>query len=91
MLEKGMFQYIRSVQVSRNAPAYDRYPLNLPAVKNLGKLDLHPNVSFIVGENGTGKSTLLEAIAVSYGFNPEGVAEALTSQLKPAIQIYIIS
>ena len=72
MLKEGMFQYIRSVQVSRNAPAYDRYPLNLPAVKNLGKLDLHPNVSFIVGENGTGKSTLLEAIAVSYGFNPEG-------------------
>jgi predicted ATPase len=25
-----------------------------------------------VGENGTGKSTLLEAIAVAYGFNPEG-------------------
>ena len=27
---------------------------------------------FFVGENGTGKSTLLEAIAVGYGFNPEG-------------------
>lgn len=25
-----------------------------------------------VGENGTGKSTLLEAVAVAYGFNPEG-------------------
>ncbi|WP_425481541.1 hypothetical protein [Alkalibaculum sporogenes] len=23
-------------------------------------------------ENGTGKSTILEAIAVKYGFNPEG-------------------
>ena len=29
-------------------------------------------VTFFVGENGTGKSTLLEAIAVAYGFNPEG-------------------
>jgi predicted ATPase len=29
-------------------------------------------VTFFIGENGTGKSTLLEAIAVSYGFNPEG-------------------
>lgn len=29
-------------------------------------------VTFFVGENGTGKSTLLEAIAVAYGFNAEG-------------------
>ena len=29
-------------------------------------------VTFFAGENGTGKSTLLEAIAVAYGFNPEG-------------------
>jgi predicted ATPase len=33
---------------------------------------LNPRVSFFVGENGTGKSTLLEAIAVVEGFNPEG-------------------
>lgn len=31
----------------------------------------HP-ITFFCGENGTGKSTLLEAIAVAYGFNPEG-------------------
>ncbi|MDD4716374.1 MAG: AAA family ATPase, partial [Oscillospiraceae bacterium] len=29
-------------------------------------------VTFFVGENGTGKSTLLEAIAVACGFNAEG-------------------
>jgi predicted ATPase len=29
-------------------------------------------VTFLVGENGTGKSTLIEAIAVAAGFNPEG-------------------
>lgn len=38
----------------------------------MNNLKLHPNVTFIVGENGTGKSTILEAIAVAYGFNPEG-------------------
>jgi predicted ATPase len=35
-------------------------------------LDFHPRVTFLVGENGTGKSTLLEAIAVACGLNPEG-------------------
>jgi predicted ATPase len=35
-------------------------------------LKLHPKVIFIVGKNGSGKSTLLEAIATSWGFNPEG-------------------
>ena len=29
-------------------------------------------ICFFAGENGTGKSTLLEAIAVHYGFGPEG-------------------
>ncbi|WP_448070779.1 AAA family ATPase [Georgenia yuyongxinii] len=29
-------------------------------------------MTFLVGENGTGKSTLVEAIAVAYGLSPEG-------------------
>ncbi len=29
-------------------------------------------MTYFIGENGTGKSTLLEAIAVADGFNPEG-------------------
>ena len=29
-------------------------------------------MTFLVGDNGTGKSTLVEAIAVAAGFNPEG-------------------
>jgi len=48
------------------------YPFNLPAVRNLDGFTFHPKVTFIVGENGAGKSTLLEAIAVAWGFNPEG-------------------
>ncbi|HIF73612.1 MAG TPA: ATP-binding cassette domain-containing protein [Porticoccaceae bacterium] len=51
----------------------DSYPLNLPAIRNLDtQLKFHGAVTFIVGENGRGKSTLLEALAVSQGFNPEG-------------------
>jgi predicted ATPase len=50
----------------------NRYPFNLPALRNLDYIELHPKVTFFVGENGSGKSTLLEALAVSLGFNPEG-------------------
>ncbi|UTW46641.1 AAA family ATPase [bacterium SCSIO 12696] len=32
----------------------------------------HPHITFFVGENGTGKSTFLEALAVAWGFNAEG-------------------
>lgn len=52
--------------------SFDRYPFNLPAVRALDRLELHPKVTFFVGENGSGKSTVLEALAVSLGFNPEG-------------------
>lgn len=51
------------------------YVSRLPAVRFLQShraLTLHRPVTFFVGENGTGKSTLIEAIAVAYGFNPEG-------------------
>jgi predicted ATPase len=51
------------------------YPFTLPVVAWLarrGGLDLAPGVTLLVGENGTGKSTLVEAIAVAAGFNPEG-------------------
>lgn len=53
----------------------DRYLLNIPAIQSLAQgrpLALTKPVTFFVGENGAGKSTLLEAIAVAYGFNPEG-------------------
>lgn len=51
------------------------YLAGLPAVRFLeekGSLEIDSDVTFLVGENGTGKSTLIEAIAVACGFNPEG-------------------
>ncbi|QDH71155.1 AAA family ATPase [Marilutibacter alkalisoli] len=48
------------------------YPYNIAAVRELDGIEFHPNVTFLVGENGSGKSTVLEAIAIALGFGPEG-------------------
>lgn len=66
--------FIRSVKLPE-APDRSSYLSALPAVCSLAGMDeltLSPQVTFFVGENGTGKSTLLEAIAVKCGFNAEG-------------------
>lgn len=66
-------QYVRYIELNRErVPSFSEYPFNLPAIKNLQRLSFHPQVTFIVGENGSGKSTILESIAVAYGFNAEG-------------------
>jgi predicted ATPase len=49
-----------------------RYPFNVRAFSGGIDLGLRSNVTFFVGENGSEKSTLLEAIAECCGFNPEG-------------------
>ncbi len=51
---------------------YDAYPFNVPAVREMPNIEFHPNVTFFVGENGSGKSTVLEGIALALGFGPEG-------------------
>ncbi|MDD3429804.1 MAG: AAA family ATPase [Oscillospiraceae bacterium] len=56
-------------------PAQDPYLASLPAITGLLGAEALPfcrPVTFFVGENGTGKSTLLEAIALASGFNAEG-------------------
>lgn len=65
--------FLRSIVIHReDFPDPDHYPFNIAAIRNLVQLDFHPQVTYIVGENGMGKSTLMEAIAVAWGFNPEG-------------------
>ncbi|KHT42871.1 AAA family ATPase [Pectobacterium brasiliense] len=66
-------QYISRVAlVHEKVDSFEAYPFSIPSIRSLDKLELHPKVTFFIGENGAGKSTLLEAIAVSMGFNPEG-------------------
>lgn len=51
---------------------FDAHPFDIPAVRELDHFDFHPNVTFFVGENGTGKSTVLEGLALALGFGSEG-------------------
>ncbi|GAA2389619.1 ATPase AAA [Catellatospora methionotrophica] len=67
--------FLRWVELDEDGADLTAYPFALPVVAGLrkaGRLELDPKVTFLVGDNGTGKSTLIEAIAVAAGFNPEG-------------------
>ena len=55
--------------------SFDKYPFNIEVIKNLKEITLTSPVTFFVGENGIGKSTLIEAIALSLGLPAEGGTE----------------
>lgn len=53
--------------------ARSRWPVTLPAVRQLLDEGLEPGqLTVLVGENGSGKSTIIEAVALAYGLSPEG-------------------
>lgn len=65
--------YIRAVKFkSPESLDWASYPYVVPAVNDLESIKFHPQVTFFVGENGSGKSTILEALALALGFSEEG-------------------
>lgn len=63
--------FVRSVQLADGFDEND-YPFSIPAVAKLDNLQFHEDVTFFVGENGAGKSTVLEALALATGFGAQG-------------------
>ena len=49
-----------------------RFPFNVPVVRALTELSVDAPVTFLVGENGSGKSTILEGVAVAAGLPTVG-------------------
>ena len=71
-LNAGSALFIREAAIDWDAVSEDSYLRGISALKGLARLRFESSVSFFAGDNGTGKSTLLEGIAVAYGYNAEG-------------------
>jgi predicted ATPase len=73
--------YLRDISIRGDEDIdTSRYPFNIPAVRDMHTLSFHPDVTFFVGENGAGKSTMLEAIAVAMGLPAEGGSRNVSRQ-----------
>ncbi|MED1916666.1 AAA family ATPase [Bacillus thuringiensis] len=65
--------YLRTIKLLREEfPNTKEYPFHLPSLRKLKTIDLEASVTFFVGENGSGKSTMLEAVAYQCGFHTAG-------------------
>lgn len=64
--------FIQGVLFEWNEIEPNSYIRTIESLRDVEKIEFQSPVSLFVGENGTGKSTLLEAITVAHGFNPEG-------------------
>ncbi len=65
--------FIRKIEFRRDkVEDFTIYPFNIELIKNFKELILDSPVTFFIGENGIGKSTFIEALAIACGLNPEG-------------------
>ncbi len=64
--------FLRGFRINWSLIPEDDYLRDIGTVRKLDGLIFQKPVTIFTGENGTGKSTILEALAVAAGFNPEG-------------------
>lgn len=65
--------FIRQIEIDKEKiKNFDVYPFNIKCIRNFSTLKFNKKVTFLIGENGIGKSTLIEALACTQGLNPEG-------------------
>ncbi|WP_457550999.1 AAA family ATPase [Desulfobacula sp.] len=62
--------YLKEVNIhSKKFPVLNFYPFNMKIFQNTKKIKFNNPVTLFIGENGTGKSTLLKAIAYKCGIH----------------------
>lgn len=64
--------FVKKIQIDWERIPESSYLYGIPSLKGLREIPFQRPVTFFAGENGSGKSTILEGIAVACGFNPEG-------------------
>jgi len=65
--------YLKRIWIdAARVPDREAYPFCLPFIRDGFELNFERAITIIVGENGTGKSTLLEGIAALAGFDSGG-------------------
>jgi predicted ATPase len=79
LTREGFIRSLRLRPAVDGDPPRAGYPWELPVVAALARpdrlargLELNPGVTYLVGENASGKSTLLEALALAAGMNADG-------------------
>ena len=65
-----MSVFLRRIALRDDAPR-DEFPFELEAVRQIEQIEF-ASMTVLVGDNGTGKSTIVEALAVVADFNLEG-------------------
>ena len=82
-LDTRLVRAFRPTEESAGFPS-GTWPATVPAAAQLLRegLELAPGVTILVGENGSGKSTVVEMLAEAYGLNPQG-----GSILAPAVRV----
>ena len=65
-------QFINGIRLDRTGIDPQTFPYNLNCLQQFNELTLDHAVTFFCGENGSGKSTFIEAVAIACGINPEG-------------------
>jgi predicted ATPase len=65
--------HLQSVSLGKvEASLAETFPFNVPVIRGLDRLEFTAPVTFLVGENGSGKSTFLEAVASAAGMIAAG-------------------
>ncbi|MBR3280847.1 MAG: AAA family ATPase [Clostridia bacterium] len=64
--------FINRIRYDKVNTDTSKYPFNIKCLRHFDELILDNSVTMFYGENGVGKSTLVEAVAIALGLNPEG-------------------
>jgi hypothetical protein len=81
----------RAIRAVRQDPGVSvdtsRWPATVPAVEQLlcEGLELPPGLTVLIGENGSGKSTVMEILAEACGLNPQGASQAIVATHSPIV------